>query len=113
MEMNPVASSGRVSQEIREKILRGLESWLDEALTGEESPQGLTAELLRALENGGPLPPVGGHRALYSLWGAMTPLTPESKRQSRAFKQLKDTLGQVRSGSLLPMYACSAVPPAM
>jgi len=44
MEMNPVASSGRVSQEIREKILRRLEAWLDEALTGEESPQGLTAE---------------------------------------------------------------------
>ena len=113
MEMNPVASSGRVSQEIREKILRGLESWLDEALTGEESPQGLTAELLRALENGGPLPPVEGHRDLYSLWCAMTALTQEVKLQSRTFKQLKDTLEQVREASVLPMHADSSAASAM
>jgi molecular chaperone GrpE len=113
MEMNPVASSGRVSQEIREKILRGLEAWLDEALTGEESPQGPTAELLRALQNGGPLPPIEGHRDLYSLWCAMTALTQEVKLQSRTFKQLKDTLEQVREASVLPMHADSSAAGAM
>jgi molecular chaperone GrpE len=113
MEMNPVASSGRVSPEIREKILRGLEAWLDEALTGEESPPGLTAELLRALENGGPLPPIEGHRDLYSLWCAMTALTQEVKLQSRTFKQLKDTLEQVREASVPPMHADSSAAGAM
>ena len=113
MEMNPVASSGRVSQEIREKILRRLEAWLDEALTGEESPQGLTAELLRALENGRPLPPIEGHRDLYSLWCAMTALTQEVKLQSRTFKQLNDTLEEVCKASVLPMHADSSAAGAM
>src|SRR5260370_36174013 len=113
MEMNPVASSGRVSQEIREKILRGLEAWLDDALTGEESPQGLTAELLRALENGGPLPPIEGRRDLYSLWSAMIALTQEVKLQSRTFKQLNDTLEQVHKSSVLAMQADSSSARAM
>ena len=113
MEMNPVASSGRVSQEIREKILRGLEAWLDEALTGEEPPQGLTAELLQALENGGPLPLIEGRRDLYSLWCAMTALTQEVKLQSRTFKQLSDKLEQVREASVLAMHADSSAAGAM
>ena len=59
--MNPVAS--RVSQELREKILRGFEAWLDGALAGEESPKGIAPELLAGLENGGLLPPIEGHCA--------------------------------------------------
>src|SRR5229473_1310448 len=95
MEMNPVAS--RVSQGLREKILRGFEAWLDGALAGEESPKGIAPELLAGLENGRLLPPIEGHCDLYSLWSAMTALTQEIKLQSRTFKQLNDTLGQMRA----------------
>jgi molecular chaperone GrpE len=107
MEMNPVSSSARVSQEIRGKILRGFEAWLDSALADEESPQGVAAEVLAALENGGRLPPIEGHCDLYSLWSAMTALTQEVKLQSRTFKQLRDTLELIREAPTQAMRADS------
>lgn len=106
MEMNPVAS--RVSQELREKILRGFEAWLDGALAGEESPKGIAPNLLAGLENGGLLPPIEGHCDLHSLWSAMTALTQEVKLQSRTFKQLNDTLEQMRAAMQADSFAASA-----
>jgi molecular chaperone GrpE len=106
MEMNPVAS--RVSQGLREKILRGFEAWLDGALAGEESPKGIAPELLAGLENGRLLPPIEGHCDLYSLWSAMTALTQEIKLQSRTFKQLNDTLEQMRAAMQADSSAASA-----
>src|SRR6266403_1605821 len=94
MEMNPVAS--RVSQGLREKILRGFEAWLDGAVAGEESPKGIAPELLAGLENGRLLRPIEGHCDLYSLWSAMTALTQEIKLQSRTSKQVNETLEQMR-----------------
>jgi molecular chaperone GrpE len=109
MEMNPVAS--RVSQELREKILRGFEAWLDGALAGEESPKGIAPELLAGLENGGLLPPIEGHCDLYSLWSAMTALTQEVKLQSRTFKQLNDTWEQMRAAMQADSSAASSREP--
>src|SRR5260370_6330002 len=43
----------------------------------------------------------------------MTALTQEVKLQSRTFKQLKDTLEQVREASVLPMHADSSAASAM
>src|ERR1700730_12229869 len=106
MEMTPVAS--RVSQELREKILRGFEAWLDGALAGEESPKGIAPELLAGLENGGLLPPIEGHCDLYSLWSGVTALIQEIKLQSRTFKQLNDTLEQMREASIEAMQADSS-----
>jgi hypothetical protein len=91
-------STEGISTEVRERILRGFEAWLDRALTDESAPQGLTAELLTALKNGDPFPPLetaqpgGGGCDLYSLWAAMTALTQEVRIQGRTFKQLNETL---------------------
>ena len=66
MEMNADTSSVKLSPEERERIVRLFEAWLDRhlerALTDEEPPQGLTSELLIALENGDPLPSLEGNR---------------------------------------------------
>ena len=100
MEMDVDPSSGRRSPDDREKILRTFEAWLDRALADEQPPQGLTAELLAAIERGDPLPPiesgpsVSGGCDLYSLWAAMTALTQEVQLQGRTFKQLNETLTQ-------------------
>jgi len=91
-------SSAGLSPESRERIVRGFEAWLDRAMADEQPPQGLTAGLLAALENGDPLPPLEGEQPgsggcdLYSLWGAMTALTQEVRLQGRTFKQLNETL---------------------
>jgi molecular chaperone GrpE (heat shock protein) len=92
-------SSAGFSTEARERIVRGFEAWLDRAMADEPPPQGLTAGLLAALENGEPLPPLeneqpGSGCDLYSLWAAMTALTQEIRLQGRTFKQLNETLSQ-------------------
>jgi len=100
MEIEEDYSSAVFSLEQRERIVRGFEAWLDGALAGEPPPQGLTSELLAALENGDPLPPLQselpgkGGSDLYSLWAAMTALTQEVRLQGRTFKQLNETLSQ-------------------
>ena len=92
METDAHAPSGRPSPEERERLVRGFETWLDNALADEAPPSGLTAELLSALQADDPLPPVDGGCDLYSLWSAMTTLTQEVRLQGRTFRQLKDTL---------------------
>ena len=104
MEMEEVHSSTGFSCEERERVVRGFEAWLDQylarAMADEPAPQGLTAGLLAALENGDPLPPLESNQFgssgcdLYSLWGAMTALTQEVRLQGRTFKQLNETLSQ-------------------
>lgn len=95
METNSASESDGPTLTTRETILRGFEVWLDEVLARGEPPQGMIAELMRALESGDSLPAIEGQCDLYSLWSAMTALTQEVKLQSRTFKQLKDTLVQV------------------
>ena len=100
MEMEEDNSSAGFSPEERERIVRGFEAWLDRAIADEPPPQGLTAGLLAALENGDPLPPLESEQPgssgcdLYSLWAAMTALTQEVRIQGRTFKQLNETLSQ-------------------
>jgi hypothetical protein len=92
--------SDKISPEERERLLRGFEQWLDRALADEPPPAGLTAELLAALKNGDPLPPLESGQTdsqgcdLYSLWAAMTALTQEVRLQGRSFKQLHETILQ-------------------
>jgi len=95
METNQ--TSGGISPNERERLLRGFEAWLDRALADEPPPPGLTAELLAALVNGDPLPPLKSEQGgcdLYSLWAAMTALTQEVRLQGRSFKQLHETILQ-------------------
>ena len=96
MEMD--VSPRGISVEERERIVRAFEARLDRALQDEPPPQGLTAELILALQNGEPLPPLetvsSGPGDLYSLWAAMTALAQEVRIQGRTFKQLNETLVQ-------------------
>jgi hypothetical protein len=102
MEMEEDGPSKGLSPEARERIQRGFEAWLDRSVRDEQPPQGLTAELLAALEKGDPLPPSGQPDGsgcdLYSLWAAMTALTQEVRLQGRTFKQLNETLSQSAQG---------------
>jgi molecular chaperone GrpE len=74
----------------REEIVRRFEAWLDEALTSEEPPRGIEAEILGSItgESSG-AEPVASE---YALWAAMTALTQEVKLQGRAFKELDATV---------------------
>jgi hypothetical protein len=98
MEMDVDSSSPEVSPEERERMVRNFAAWLDRALEEEQPPEGLTPELLSALRNGEPLPPLDDAHAagqgsdLYSLWSAMTTLAQEVRVQGRLFKQLNETL---------------------
>jgi molecular chaperone GrpE len=74
----------------RAEILRRFEKWLDGALTGEEPPRGVEAEILAAVTGA---VEEGDSAAAYSLWSAMTALTQEVKLQGRSFKELNETLG--------------------
>jgi molecular chaperone GrpE len=104
MEMEGNNSSAGFSPEVRERIVRGFEAWLDQnlgrAMADEQPPQGLPPGLLAALERGDPLPPLesetpdGSGSDLYSLWAAMTALTQEVRLQGRTFKQLNETINQ-------------------
>jgi hypothetical protein len=94
--------SAGIPAERRERILRGFEAWLDRylasSLADEPAPLGLTAELVAAIENGEPMPPIESAQAsgcdLYSLWAAMTALSQEVRLQGRTFKQLNETIQQ-------------------
>ena len=105
MAMQDDNSSAEFSSEERKRIVRNFEAWLDRAMADEQPPQGLTAGLLAALENGDPLPPPESEQPgsngcdLYSLWAAMTALTQEVRLQGRTFKQLNETLMQVLEAS--------------
>ena len=94
METHSPTPSAKFSPEERAQIVRSFEAWLDSVLASEAPPQGLTAQLLSALQSGDALPPVEGACDLYSLWSAMTALAQEVKLQSRTFKQLNDTLAR-------------------
>lgn len=74
----------------REELLRRLADWLDAALTAEQPPAGIPAEILSGEET--PSPETGTD--WYAIWAAVTALTQEIKLQSRAFKQLSDNLSR-------------------
>ena len=93
--MDPVTSTAAEHQATKERLLRQFEAWLDRVLTDEGPPQGITAELLSALETGETPELTDDPVDLYSLWAAMTALTQEVKLQGRAFRQLSETLAPV------------------
>jgi molecular chaperone GrpE (heat shock protein) len=98
MEIDADTSPPNLSAVQRDRMARDFAAWLDRALEEEPLPAGLPAELLQALRDGEPLPPLtGAHSAgegsdLYSLWETMTTLAQEIRLQGRLFKQLNETL---------------------
>jgi molecular chaperone GrpE len=83
----------------RSEMLRRFELYLDTAMAEEAPPAGIPAEILDSNAGGlaaGPTEPgnAGGPGAMdwYTMWAAVTALTQEIKLQSRAFKQMGETL---------------------
>jgi molecular chaperone GrpE len=74
----------------RDQLLSRFEEWLDNALTTEQPPEGIEAEILSALTSGTTETP--DQTSSYALWAAMTALSQEVKLQGRAFKELAATL---------------------
>jgi molecular chaperone GrpE len=94
------AQSGQENQaQIRERILRQFETWLDEVLQGERPVEGIAARVLEQLQTEpaacAPEETEAGCD-LYSLWSAVTAMVEETRLQGRAFKQLYDSLGPMR-----------------
>lgn len=75
----------------RKRFLKRFQTWLDEALAEEESPNGIAAEILAELDGEAEKEQSGNRFDLYSLWSEMTTLTQEIKLQGRTFKQFHDT----------------------
>src|SRR5437660_473921 len=71
----------------RGEILRRFELYLDAAMAEEGPPPGIPAEILD-----GDLPAENPPMDWYTMWAAVTALTQEVRLQSRAFKQMGETL---------------------
>jgi molecular chaperone GrpE len=95
--------------QVRERILRQFEAWLDEVLRQERPVEGIAAQVWEQLQrdpgdegprSGTPAEPAPEAAAagcdLYSLWSVVTALVEETRLQGRAFKQLHDSLGPMR-----------------
>jgi len=81
----------------REEIVRRFEALLDAALSSENPPAGIDADILESVLNHSPDRAANDQdnaRACdsYALWAAMTALTQEIKQQGRAFQELNRTL---------------------
>lgn len=76
----------------RARILARFREWLDEALSHEEPPPGIAAEILAEIE--GEAPPEDP-TDFHALRAAMTALVQEVGLQGRSFHQLKDVLRPV------------------
>jgi hypothetical protein len=90
-DATPPAPSG----DVRQRVLRRFELWLDEVLADEQPPDGLDGEILSALQaDAGPGQAGPGERGsdLYTLWSALIGLSQETRLQGRAFKQLHELL---------------------
>ena len=87
----PAAQGDLPRQQVRERLLRQFEQWMDRMLAGERPPQGLPPELLPE-----PLSTKSDEPAhecdLYTLFSSLTSLSGEIRLQGRAFKQLSDIL---------------------
>lgn len=78
-----------LNPELRQRILRRFESWLDESLESGGAPDGIAAEILAEI---GAESEEAPFEDFYSMWAAITALTQEVRLQGRAFKQLGSSI---------------------
>ena len=73
----------------RDQIVSRFEEWLDRVLQMEEPPEGIDAEILNALNEGGvEAENVLEETSSHAFWSAMTALSQDVKLQGRSFKEL-------------------------
>ncbi len=95
--MDPQDVSGEEAS-TRERIRARFREWVDEALSHEDPPPGIAAEILAEAEGGES--PVSPPTDLHSIQAAMLALAQEVALEGRAFHALKDDLA--RAGDLGP-----------
>ncbi len=79
----------------RQEILRRFEVLLDSAMSSEDPPGGIDAQVLASVLETGDSASLGASNPAcdsYTLWAAMTSLTQEIKLQGRAFQELNRTI---------------------
>jgi molecular chaperone GrpE len=96
MDSPPAASPD--SADVRARLMRRFEAWLDEVLVDECPPEGMAQEVLDRLQADADTSKEPDTSDLYSLCSALTALTEETRVQGRSFKQLQDGMGQLQDG---------------
>jgi molecular chaperone GrpE len=84
------------SADVRARLMRRFEVWLDEALADESAPEGLTKDILERLQTDENPANEPQSSDLYSLCSALTALTAETHMQERSFKELQEGMGQIK-----------------
>jgi molecular chaperone GrpE len=91
------SGGGALPEDVRRRLIRQFEQWLDRLAAGEALPDGLPEELAAEARAAvaGEAPAPERECDLYTLFSSLTSLTGEIRLQGRAFKQLADTLAAV------------------
>jgi len=84
------------SGDMRARLMRRFEVWLDEVLADESAPEGLIKDILERLQTDEGPASEPESSDLYSLCSAVTALTEETRVQGRAFKELQNGMGQLQ-----------------
>ena len=84
------------STDVRARLMRRFEVWLDEVLADESAPEGLAKEILDRLQTDESPANETESTDLYSLCSALTALTEETRVQGRSVKELQNGMGQLR-----------------
>lgn len=98
--------------QVRERILRRFQLWLDEILEDEQPIEGIATEILEQLQADTPAEGADETETgcdSYALWSAVTTMTEETRLQGRAFKQLHEGLSPMQEmvgavGAMLERY---------
>ena len=99
------AVSPASSDDVRARLMRRFEAWLDEALIDESAPEGVAQEILERLQ--ADEDSASDSSDLYSLHAALTSLAEETRLQGRSFQQVKDGMDQLRNGINELQGSCS------
>ncbi len=93
---SPIASPD--DADLRARLVRRFEVWLDEVLIDESPPEGVAKEVLGRLGADELVSDEPNTSDLYNLYAALTALTEETRVQGRSFKQLQNGMGQLQDG---------------
>lgn len=84
--------------DVRARLVRRFEIWLDEVLVDENAPPGAAQDLLERLHADEDAAQASDASDLYSLYAELTALTEQTQAQGRSVKQLHEGISQLHSG---------------
>lgn len=75
--------------ELKQQLMEHFESWLDDVLEDEAPPEGVAAEVLRALQSSEDIGD-DSQPDLYAFWAGLTHLASEFEKQRETLKELRN-----------------------